>query len=447
MQTRLPLVAIHNNLETFYRFLSRAEDDSLFQKRKYRGDRALFWLGDPKLVFMTALVPDARLICERWGYPGTLACAPEHPTHQLSLDILNEPALLAHIVEHAGPGGAVRLVPYATTPELFQLADALQDRCGLKVLTPESPQREQLWLRDHVDSKSGFRSLAAQWLGETDIFPEGFVCRDIHQAAGAVEGFLRAGRACVVKADGGESGIGHLIFLPGEIDADSLLAKLQADPFLGSDPVIVEEYIRSSPELSPSFEYFVPPSGEGPPRLAYVSRQLFSSFGRFEGVLISRDLCEKEWYAPAVARGTRIAERLQGLGYAGFFDIDTVLDEQGRLYLLELNARRTGGTFVHEFACHHLGPQYLEQAAILSKNSVDSGGITGVSALLERLGDLLYPGYGPGSGVVLSVTSTLAHGEFGCILVASDDRELLDLDRAMQERLQAYQSGREQVLS
>lgn len=434
-----PLVAIYNNLETFYRFLSRAEEDSTFRKRKYRGDRALFWCGDPKLVFMTAPIPDARLICELWGYPGTLTFAPAVPTHQLCLDIQNETRLLERIVQHAGPERTIQLIPYAATAEFFQLVDTLSNRHGLTVLTPESPRSDHLWLRDYVDSKAGFRSLATQWLGETELFPAGFVCRDVGQAVEAVAEFLRGGRACVVKADEGEGGIGQLIFSPGDTGSYSVAADLGANPYLRGGLILVEEYIRSSAGISPSFEYFVPPAGEGAPRLTYASQQLFSASGRFDGVLISRSLHDQHWYAPALEHGSRIAEGLQELGYAGFFDVDTIVDDRGHLYLLELNARRTGGTFVHEFACRTLGEDYLDRVAILSSNSVDSSGIHDAETLLSCLGELCYPRFGPGGGVVVSVTSTLVYGKFGCILVAADEWELRRLDRAMRESLQACQ--------
>jgi hypothetical protein len=125
------------------------------------------------------------------------------------------------------------------------------------------------------------------------------------------------------------------------------------------------------------------------------------------------------------------------MGYVGFFDIDTVVDDHDQLYMLELNARRTGGTFVHEFACRCLGPDYLERVVILSKNVIESDGISDVKGLLERLSDLLYPDYSPGSGVVLTITSTLINGEFGCILVASSEGQLWELDQALQARMHA----------
>jgi hypothetical protein len=429
-----PLIAVHNNLETFFKFLQRSEDPDVFRKRRHRGERGIFWLGDPKLLFVTAASPAAEQVCRRWGYPGTQVLEPAEPTPQLSLDILHEPQLLQCILAYAGPERTLRLVPYATTSEFLQLAAELRSR-GLTVLLPECPAPENLWLRDYADSKSGFRALAAECLEEADVCPQGFVCRDVKRAAAAVDWFLRQGRTCVVKADGGESGIGHALFAP-ESAREPALETLQRNPFLRDDLILVEEYVHSPQGLSPSLEFFVPPAGQGCPQVTYVSQQTFSDFGRFAGVMVSRTLEQADWYPVLHRRGTRLAARLQALGYVGHFDLDAVVDERGDPRLLEINARRTGGTYVHEFARHTFGADYLQKAALLSQNALPSGGIFELEPLLERLSGLLYPDYGPGSGVVVTVTSTLSGGEFGCILVAPDEAGLLQLNRRMLERLQ-----------
>ncbi len=432
----IPIVAIHNNLETFFKFLSRAEDPALFQKRKYRGDRGLFWLGDPKLLFVTAPIPGAEIICRRWGYPGTIAAAPSHPTHQLCQNILDEPELIERIVSHAGAGRTVQMVPYAATTEFFSLVEALRARYGLTVLLPESPAADKLWLRDYADTKSGFRSLLSQHTGALDAIPHSFICRDLVQAAGAVEWFLGRGRACVVKADDGESGIGHVIFWPEPPLERSVLQILERNPFLKGGILIVDLFIDSPQNISPSLEFFVPPIGAGSPQITYLSQQLFSGFGRFAGVLISRNLEKAYWYPTLKERGQKIAELLQTLGYVGHFDLDAVVDENMKPYLLEINTRRTGGTYVHEFACHTFGPDYLQRVALLSINALDSGGIVRIEELLDRLSDLLFPDYAADSGVVITVTSTLPAGEFGCILVAPDEAQIDTLNAALAERLQ-----------
>jgi hypothetical protein len=433
-----PLIAVHNNLETFFGFLKRAEDPGLFQKRKYRGDRGLFWLGDPKLLFVTAPAPDASRVCQRWGYPGTDVLAPSNPTHQLSLDILHDPALVDRILEYAGPQRTVRMIPYATTYEFLQLADVLRTQHGLTVSLPESPAPDRLWLRDYIDTKGGFRSIASQCLNAEDIFPTGFICKNILQASGAVNWFLERNETCVVKADSGESGIGHIIFSPESQRSQTVLQLLEQDPYLRNDNIIVEQYILSSANLSPSLEFFVPPVGSGKPQITYVSNQLFSSFGRFAGVMVSRSLEQAAWYPLLAEQGSKLAGCLQKMGYVGHFDLDAVVDDHNHLYLLEINARRTGGTNVHEFASFTFGPDYLQKVVLLSINALESGGITTLDHLLEWLSDLLYPIQSKKSGVVITVTSTLSAGEFGCILISENEKDVLTLNATLLERLNSY---------
>lgn len=430
-----PIVAIHNNLETFFGFLQRAKDPSIFQKRKYRGDRGQFWLGDPKLLFVTASSPGAELVTSRWGYPGTHVLAPQNPTHQLSLDIQNEPRLLEAIVAYAGSARTISLVPYATTAEFLQLAETLHTRYGLTVHLPESPAPENLGLRDYVDSKAGFRELAARIIPGDDVCPPGFICKETHQAAEAVDWFLSRGETCVVKANGGESGIGHSTFSPGEARLKPPLETLQQNPFLKNDLIIVEQFIASSEHTSPSLEFFVPPMGAGKPQVTYVSQQLFSEFGRFAGVLISQQQEQTDWYPVLLKRGMNLAAFLQEQGYVGHFDLDAVIDSRGHPYLLEINARRTGGTYVHEFALHTFGPEYLKNVVLLSRNAVKSGQITKTEKLLECISDLLFPQYAPNSGIVITVTSTLEAGEFGYIGIAPTEAKVLDLNAALMERL------------
>ncbi|MBN1812136.1 MAG: hypothetical protein JXA14_09900 [Anaerolineae bacterium] len=433
----VPLVAVYNNLEVAFSFLSRANDAAFIETRRYRGDRALLWLGDPKLVFTTAPIPYAKRLCQRWGYPGTHTLCPANPSHQLSLDILREPDLLAQLIEYAGPKRTVQLVPYATTPEFLQLAETLRTEHGLTALLPESPPAERLWVRDYIDTKTGFRVLTSQWLSDSTLLPFGIVCQDMQQAAEAIRWFNANGQICVVKSNSGESGLGHMVLSPEEnsVPAKYIRTKLWSNRFLRDDLIVVERYINSSGRLSPSLEMFVPPLGIGEPEITYLSNQLFGDFGRFAGVLVSRELPSSDWYPLLAESGLKIAERLQEMGYVGHFDLDTIVDDEGRLFLLEVNARRTGGTHVHEFARFTFGPDYLDEVALLSHNSFSSEGITHPEELLHAVGDLLYPMNHERRGVVITVTSALTAQRFGCVIVASSAKEALALQEALSERL------------
>lgn len=437
IQPAIPIVAVYNNLEAFFKFLHRTNDSTILEKRTYRGDRGIFWLGPNKLLLVTATVPDAEYICNRWGYAKTSIFAPSQPTHQLSLDILHDSHLIQKIVEYAGPKKILQLIPYASTPEFYRLVNYLRSQFDLNVILAESPLESNLWIRDYIDTKAGFRSLVSEWIPEEGVIPSGFICRDVKQAAQAVHWFNRQKFGAVVKADGGESGLGHLRFLDTEIPLEHVSSKLEADLFLRNDLIIVDRLIRSETQLSPSLELFVPSDGRAPV-ITYVSSQLFSEFGLFAGVLISRELTDSSWYARLANYGLQIARNLQDMGYVGHFDIDTIVDDNGHLYLLEINARRTGGTYVHEFASLTFGKDYLNKVSLLCNNSVKCGEINRLEDLVESLDDLLFPVSGQDQGIVITVTSSLPMNEFGCILVASNQQGLFALKQEMLSRLENH---------
>lgn len=445
LDKQLPVVFLYNNIESFFEFLYRAETGALPRKRyvpnrQYsKGDRALLSLGESKLVFVSAPVPHADYLRLNLCYAQTEYAYPANPSPWLSLDILQEPPLLDRLVGYAGSGRALQLVAYATTPQFMQLVEKLRTDFGLTVLLPESPASGCEWVRDYIDSKAGFRLLASRWLEDAEaLLPEGLVCKTLMEAASAARWFCERGKACVAKTDGGESGIGQHIFRPGVgLSIDAIFHELQADPYLRGDLIIVEERVKASNNLSPSLEVYVPLRGEGEPRITYLSNQLFLGVSDFYGLLISREYTQTKWYPVLAESGLVIARKLQEMGYAGHFDIDTVVDDSDRVYLIELNSRRTAGTHVHEFAHYYFGPNYLDQVTLLSVNKMKTGSITQFDDLRAAIGDLLYPMSGRRRGVIFAVTSILAASEFGCIIVAESIGEALALHQQLCERFQA----------
>lgn len=440
----IPVVFLYNNIESFFDFLSRSELPGIPRKtyqanRQYsKGDRGLLSMGDHKLVFASAPVPHADYLIGL-HFPHTTYAYPANPSPWLSLDILQEPPLLEKIVDYAGANKTVQLVAYATTPQFWQLVNKLRNDYGLTVLLPESPLPGSEWVRDYIDTKSGYRSLAGRWLPNAEILmPEGFACRTFLQAAEMGAWYCAQGKACVIKTDGGESGIGQHIFRPGpDATVEKILSVIQADPYLYNDLIIVEEYINVANHLSPSLEVYVPPKGDGEPRITYVSNQLFLGVSDFYGLTISKEHVESKWYPPLAEGGLIIARKLQEMGYAGHFDIDTVVDDQDRVYLIELNSRRTAGTHVHEFAHHFFGPDYLEHYVLLSINKMKTGNISRFDELKTAIGDLLYPVEGQPKGVIFAVTSILAANEFGCIIVGANNEEVLAFHQQLLDRFDA----------
>ncbi len=271
VHNQIPTVVISNFAEAHVDFLARAADkqerENLVHSESAHADRTLLWCGDPKLVYVTFPIAHSDWVVNKLGFTNTRYLTPEKPTSFLCKDVLREPALLKGLLEYAGNDRVVQLIPYATTPEFLDLIDVLRDEHHLSVLLPESPDRANLWVRDYVDTKAGFRLLASSCLPDAErLIPFGVACCTLEEAAKTAFWFNQRGETCVIKPNTGESGIGFNVFRPEENwSQKDLLAALETNTFLNDEPMVVEEYIHSPDQLSPSPEVFVPRPEEGAP--------------------------------------------------------------------------------------------------------------------------------------------------------------------------------------
>jgi hypothetical protein len=443
IKNTIPTIVVSNVAETFADFLGRCTDpqerEDLISGETFHADRTLLWAGDPKLVIVSYPIAHADLIRERLNFPQTTHVYPNIPTHYLSRDILRETHLLDAIVDYAGQKRTIQIIPYATTPEFLQLVDVLRHDYHLDVQTPESPEKVNFWLRDYVDTKTGYRILASTWLPNADdILPFGVSCYNLEHALRVAESFASRGESCLLKPDTGESGVGVNIIYPqnGKI-SDEARREVQENPYFRDELIIVERFIPARAKLSPSLEIVVPKLGEGNPKVTYVSGQLFQKFGDFCGIQVDKGLYESHWYPRLETAGLLIAERLQALGYVGHFDADCIVGDDGHLYMVEINSRRTGGTHVHDFAKHFYGDDYIDKASFISYEAMDSGSITDPKELIEVVQDFLLPIQGDDRfGLVITITRALHHHRFGCITVGHNAQQALQLQQDVLTHIQ-----------
>jgi hypothetical protein len=433
LDARIPVAVIFNNTESFYPYLARASDPGLFPTMYEKGNRALLWVGDPKLVFISAPAPHAGYLRQTVGYPGTEYIVPHVPTPRLCQDILREPPLFERLVDHAGKGKQIQLIPYVTTPDFLNLAERLRESHGLDVLLPESPSPESLWIRDQLDTKLGFREAVGAWLG-ADVLAEGFTCSSQAQAAEVVQWLLRNGRAAIVKASHSNGGFGHLTFESASGVGRKVIDRLHDDAFLEGDALIVEERIDSPGQLFPAIEIYVPDQNKGAPQVTHVCTELFLD-GKVTGQYVGPELREAGWYAPLCRFGLDIAAHLQAYGYRGIFDVDAVVDQGGGVPLLEVNPRRTAGTHAHEFACFAFGANYAEHLAVVCHNTIPAGSVSSADQLIALLSDLLYCANSSAQGIVITHTACLREAEFGCIVAAPSRAEAIRLEAEMLRRI------------
>lgn len=442
-----PVVIICNTFEAYSGFINRFKREQLrtFYTHKFHStsDRALFWIGATKLVIGSLPVFHLEEVKNRWNYHQTQYYYPKTYSDSLCHDICADPDLLKVLVEYAGKNKTLQLIPFANTSYFFQLVDFLRTQFQLTILLPESPSPDNLWLLNCIDQKLGYRTLISHWFNTTsDILPFGIPCTSLLQTVQAIQWFLQQHMSCIVKTNEGCLALGQEIFHPKTpYQFNEILAVLQENPFLVGDIFIVESFISSPQNLFPSAEFWVPSDPHQPPKLTYVCNQLFSPEGLFSGVLISPELPQQPWYSFLVEKGMAIATHLQALGFVGYFDLDALVSETGQVFLLEINARRTGATHVHEAACHLLGADYQTCYSLISQNSVSCSSLQNFDDLQQSLSELLYPIHAQKQGIVLTHSSNISQGEFGYIVIADSTKLAVELQQKLRESLKFFDSA------
>jgi len=410
---------VGNLLETFYSFLQLTNDthrrDELLSTERFLSDRAVFYGHGQKLVATHYNVPHIEYVRTLPGYEQTEIIYPDFQIQEsLSCEFLASDAFCRRLEAFAG-GEPVEVITYAPTWQLATVIGALQSSFDLRSAECGTLQHAQL--RDYLDSKVGFRStLAAVSRKPRMRVPHAFIVNSLEEILRAGQWFEARGLRRLLKANTGESGLGNL-----ELKTVTEAYIREYFDYIDDQPMLVEEFIESgNGPISPSVEMHVPPIGQGRPRLAYLSMQHFVEDGEFAGVVIDAEqLAAYPWAEDFIDFGLAVAQIFQQMGYVGFFDIDGIVDREGYLYPIEANARRTGGTHVHEFALNTYGENYVSKVYSLSNDSVPTG-ITEYAELMERIKPLLYPINGQRLGIIPTLTSSLQQGSTGFMLFHED---------------------------
>lgn len=416
----------------------------------YLADRALLWAGRHKLVLTSLPVESAHLryLQGAVGYPYLENLWPRQASDSLCADILREDGLRRAVAARLRGAGEVRLISFVASAQVLAVAEALRQE-GLTVTTPECPPADLLWVRDYMDSKAGFRRFLASiepalcGLG----LPEGGVARNTEEAARLAARYLAEGRACLCKPNNSQSGVGFLFLRPGELAGGAnewpkaIQARLDGDTQMTSDCIIVEELIEADRRLgggSPSIEMRIPADPERDVEFMYLCGQMLTADGYFIGVEMHDGLLAPELQQALEEAGVAIAREMRRLGYVGVFDIDLVAGTDGRMYAVEVNTRRTGGTHAHEVAEALFGRRYWQRAAVISNNNLGfDGPQLSYAGLQELLEGLLFPIDSRQEGILPTIVSGLVDNRLGYIAFGATVERARELEAAMRGRLAA----------
>ncbi|MBQ6644791.1 MAG: hypothetical protein IJH84_27730 [Saccharopolyspora sp.] len=419
---QVPTVCLCNAVDTLRGIADRAhsaeEANLILSESCYQQDQALFWEPGRKLIVTAEPIAELAWQTDFLGLEGISNTSPRHASTALFTDVAEDQCIVRDLVSHAGSGGRLRLIPHTTTPELWKLVDMLETQHGLRIELPESTVNQAL--RDYLDTKIGLRALAEECgLQDTACrVARGAACTTRQEAAEAVEGFQRSEASCIVKADRGEASVGLLIFRPGD-STTTVRRELEQCAFYGDDPIVVEEYIEGAGVVFPSVEYVISGDPAVPPQLTHICLMLFEGATQLRGNVTTASLGEHPWHSNLIAGSEIIARELQQRGYRGHFGIDAVARPDGTVFLLDLNARRTGSTHVHDFGVGFFGDDYRDRVTVGNYDFYGLPHDVPLSSVLSGLGSLAAPPGAGDEGVVPCELTGLRTGRLSCLIFAS----------------------------
>lgn len=375
-------VFICNMSEDVWPFISLLEDRNLrtfeINENANMSDWNLFsFAPKEKGVFVTprgASPEFLSYVAHITGAANIRVLAPRHHTGQTSVDVLEDRRVFSELVA-LGKKATLVLTAYSATPQFYQLAQALQKR-GARVEFSDAPEPENRWTVDFFGSKVGIRQLIQTTAHPALRMTRGFICSGIKEAAQIAARLYMKENGVVIKTNKGHSGLGTLIFRPGELPSDQtkrekrLGALLSRNTYWKTFPIVVEAYQKENTKIGggiPSVEFRVEKSGKV--SYLYYCGMHITREGVFRGMEVGEGVVAKRVLGQIKAIGQLLATQYASYGYRGFFDVDLLATQNGNVLVTESNVRRTGGTHVYALGIRLFGKNFMKKTYAISNNS------------------------------------------------------------------------------
>lgn len=360
---------------------------------------------------------------------------PQQVDVSLCLAILQDKALRLKLIKliRANPG--IKIISYAATDQFFKLINFFKKQ-NLNFQTPEAPSFAKRWLAGFVDSKAGFRQTWGQLNQKLPQLPQGAICYCMDELIGWALELYHQHQGIVLKINRGLAGEGIEIINQSGLNDRSLTQLIRqrtTQAYWQNDIAVIEKYIKPNLQLaggSPSVEFQI---FNGQTRYLYSCGMRINSQGVFMGMEIGKNAVPRFMARTLEKAGRRFVKHLASLGYQGFFDIDWVYGLDKKLYPIEANLRRTGGTHTFELAKRLLGDNFEKNYYLISQNKLHAPALKSqtYAQVKAKLQPILYPLNQKKEGLIITMVNYLVKGWLGYIIIAADKSRANQLEQRL----------------
>ncbi len=370
---------------------------------------------------------------------------PDIHTGEICKDIKNDSLLLERLIE-LGKNNTLSFTSYSASFQFYELISHLKS-LGISIETPESPTEKDAWVVNYFGSKSGIRQTADQmqsiekpWMGK------GYIAQGVGDVAAIAANVFCRDKAVVLKTNKAHAGAGVKIFRESDLPTEYVECRKALEEFLRQEaywqlfPTVIEAGLDIDSDIgggNPNCEFLITPEREV--NLLYICGMRVSKEGVFKGVEIQRDVLPKEIVGQLLHFGEALGKEYADAGYRGYFDVDCLYTKTGKLFITESNVRRTGATHVYHAAERLIGPNYMDEAYILSNNSHSTSASRSFNflELYKKLVSILYSKETK-EGLVFASVNGLKDNLFGYIIFGRNKERAHEIEEEMERLLKEY---------
>ncbi len=370
---------------------------------------------------------DTNRLLSRYSF---LNMYPKSIGESLCRSIMADERLYSRLIKIIQENPNVIIKSYAATPSFIKLIMSFKKK-KLRFLTPEIPQRNAWWTAAFFDSKAGFRQTLNLLDHGFPSMPKGAICHNIEEIIGWSSYFLKHNKGFVLKANRGLAGAGLKIIKKSDVNLSGLnkyLTKLiESASYWQKDQVIVEEFITPDKSVcggAPNVELKLV---DNKIEVLYVCGMRITTEGNFRGVEMGQAAVPKKVETELKRGGIDFGRVLKRYGYRGFFEIDWVYANSSefghsRLYPIEANLRRTGGTHVYELGKKLLGNDFLNNYYLIANNMYHAPTLMRKTyrSVKKKIKKFLYPMKNNTEGVIITGSSYLTKGNLGYVVISKN---------------------------
>jgi hypothetical protein len=318
--------------------LSVADRDELILfNGAYEADHVVFWRRSPRVLLLPAghdplWFADVHRVL---GLEPPPVVSVVSRSGLLVEDLFRDSAAQAELRERVGGYDTVQLVYHGPTPDTYRLAEVI--RSWGPAVQIDGVGEQDYWSSLYLDNKLSVLDLAKQ-VPSVNVAPV-LTVNSPEELHGAVDAMLALHHKVIVRSILGYAGLGAAVTTAAPDRLAALYESIAGDSYF-TYPVIIQKFIEQPAGVGcPAADVLV--DGQGAHKIVPCSIRV-SGGHAFEYVNVGPDALPPAWAERLAEVSRDVGAAVSRLGFSGWLSVDCVAGVDERLYVTEINSRRSG---------------------------------------------------------------------------------------------------------